>query len=93
MGNTEKKALQKFSWKYLVMDEAHRLKNEASPFSTTVRSSDTAHLLLLTGTPLQSNIHELWALQNFLLPDIFSSSEQFDEWFILEIDDQEAKKK
>jgi SWI/SNF-related matrix-associated actin-dependent regulator of chromatin subfamily A member 5 len=46
----------------------------------------------LTGTPLQNNLHELWALLNFLLPDIFSSSEQFDEWFDLEIDDEDAKK-
>lgn len=37
--------------------------------------------LLLTGTPLQNNLHELWALLNFLLPDIFESSEEFDEWF------------
>ena len=42
----------------------------------------TAHSrLLITGTPLQNNLHELWAMLNFLLPDIFSSSEQFDEWF------------
>jgi SWI/SNF-related matrix-associated actin-dependent regulator of chromatin subfamily A member 5 len=38
---------------------------------------------LLTGTPLQNNLHELWSLLNFLLPDIFSSSEDFDEWFDL----------
>jgi SWI/SNF-related matrix-associated actin-dependent regulator of chromatin subfamily A member 5 len=43
-------------------------------------------------TPLQNNLHELWALLNFLLPDIFSSAEQFDEWFNLEIDDEETKK-
>lgn len=60
---------------------AHRLKNEASMFSTTVREFNTAYRLLLTGTPLQNNLHELWALLNFLLPDIFSSSDQFDEWF------------
>lgn len=47
--NTEKKSLQKFAWKYLVIDEAHRLKNEASLFSTTVRTFNTAHRLLLTG--------------------------------------------
>lgn len=90
--NTERKTLQKFAWKYLVIDEAHRLKNDASIFSKTVRSFKTANRLLLTGTPLQNNLHELWALLNFLLPDIFSSSEQFDEWFDLEIDDEEAKK-
>lgn len=61
-------------------------------FSQTVRSFRTSNRLLLTGTPLQNNLHELWALLNFLLPDIFSSSEQFDEWFDLDIDDEEAKK-
>jgi SWI/SNF-related matrix-associated actin-dependent regulator of chromatin subfamily A member 5 len=90
--NTERHTLSKFAWKYLVIDEAHRLKNDASMFSTTVRSFRTANRLLLTGTPLQNNLHELWALLNFLLPDIFSSADQFDEWFNLEIDDEEAKK-
>ena len=48
--------------------------------------------LTLLRTPLQNNLHERWALLNFLLPDIFSSAEQFDEWFDLEIDDEETKK-
>ena len=39
--------------------------------------------LLLTGTPLQNNLHELWSLMNFLLPEIFSSSDDFDDWFDL----------
>merc|ERR1719283_87452 len=46
-----------------------------------VRRFATRHRLLLTGTPLQNNLHELWALLNFLLPDVFDSSEDFDEWF------------
>lgn len=90
--NSERRVLEKFAWRYLVIDEAHRLKNEASTFSHTVRGFKTAFRLLLTGTPLQNNLHELWALLNFLLPDIFSSSEQFDEWFDLDVDDEEAKK-
>jgi SWI/SNF-related matrix-associated actin-dependent regulator of chromatin subfamily A member 5 len=92
IANMERKTLQKFTWQYLVIDEAHRLKNDASMFSKTVRSFRTSNRLLLTGTPLQNNLHELWALLNFLLPDIFSSAEQFDEWFDLEIEDEEAKK-
>lgn len=91
VANSERKSLGRFAWKYLVIDEAHRLKNESSIFSATVRSFNTTYRLLLTGTPLQNNLHELWALLNFLLPDIFSSSEQFDEWFNLEIDDADAK--
>jgi SWI/SNF-related matrix-associated actin-dependent regulator of chromatin subfamily A member 5 len=54
--------------------------------------SSGSHVVCSSRTPLQNNLHELWALLNFLLPDIFSSAEQFDEWFDLEIDDEEAKK-
>jgi SWI/SNF-related matrix-associated actin-dependent regulator of chromatin subfamily A member 5 len=53
VANSEKKVLSRFAWKYLVIDEAHRLKNESSMFSATVRSFNTAYRLLLTGTPLQ----------------------------------------
>ena len=76
-----------------IIDEAHRLKNEGSQLSLTVRALNTQYRLLLTGTPLQNNLHELWALLNFLLPEVFASAEQFDEWFNLDIDDVEAKQR
>ena len=41
----------------------------------------TNYRLLITGTPLQNNLHELWALLNFLLPEVFASAEAFDNWF------------
>ena len=78
---SEKAALRKISWHYLVIDEAHRIKNENSVLSQIVRGFNSEHRLLITGTPLQNNLHELWALLNYLLPDVFSSSEDFDEWF------------
>lgn len=65
----------------MVIDEAHRIKNEKSKLSEILREFKTANRLLITGTPLQNNLHELWALLNFLLPDVFNSSEDFDEWF------------
>ncbi len=77
----EKSVFKKFNWKYMVIDEAHRIKNEESKLSMVVREIKTSNRLLLTGTPLQNNLHELWALLNFLLPEVFSSSEDFDEWF------------
>lgn len=92
VANIEKRTLEKFAWQYLVIDEAHRIKNENSTLSNTVRDFCVTHRLLLTGTPLQNNLHELWALLNFLLPDVFASSETFDEWFDLQGDDDEAKK-
>ena len=58
-----------------------RIKNEESKLSLIVREIKTQNRLLLTGTPLQNNLHELWALLNFLLPDVFTSSDDFDEWF------------
>ncbi|KAK6493176.1 SWI/SNF-related matrix-associated actin-dependent regulator of chromatin subfamily A member 5 [Huso huso] len=77
----EKSVFKKFNWRYLVIDEAHRIKNEKSKLSEIVREFKTTNRLLLTGTPLQNNLHELWALLNFLLPDVFNSSEDFDSWF------------
>ncbi|KAL0202979.1 hypothetical protein M9458_000997, partial [Cirrhinus mrigala] len=68
----ERAVFKKFNWRYLVIDEAHRIKNEKSKI---VREFKTTNRLLLTGTPLQNNLHELWALLNFLLPDVFNSSE------------------
>lgn len=91
--NMEKSTIQKIAWRCLVIDEAHRLKNEASTFSQNIRHCHCEHRLLLTGTPLQNNLHELWALLNFLLPDVFASSEQFDEWFNLDVQDTEAKQR
>ena len=68
-------------WRYLVVDEGHVLKNESSLISQAVRRFHFAHALLLTGTPLQNNLHELWALLHFLYPDVFASSDAFDSAF------------
>ena len=77
----EKTVLKKFNWRYVIIDEAHRIKNEKSKLSEIVREFKSTNRLLLTGTPLQNNLHELWALLNFLLPDVFNSSDDFDAWF------------
>ncbi|RZC52459.1 hypothetical protein C5167_020887 [Papaver somniferum] len=92
MAIKEKSSLLRFSWRYVIIDEAHRIKNENSLLSKTMRLYNTNYRLLITGTPLQNNLHELWSLLNFLLPEIFSSAETFDEWFQIsgENDQQEV---
>lgn len=86
----EKAVLKKFAWRFLAIDEAHRIKNEKSLLSGIVREFKSSNRLLLTGTPLQNNLHELWALLNFLLPDVFNSAEDFDSWFNADnLDEQE----
>lgn len=59
---------------------------------------DSRNRLIVTGTPLQNNLHELWSLLNFLLPEVFSSAEDFDEWFDLskadeKMSDEEKEKR
>jgi SWI/SNF-related matrix-associated actin-dependent regulator of chromatin subfamily A member 5 len=79
----ERSKLAKINWRYFIIDEAHRIKNENSSLSKAVRMVNTDHRLLITGTPLQNNLRELWALLNFLMPEIFGDAEQFDAWFSL----------
>lgn len=78
----EKAQFRKFDWEYIVIDEAHRIKNEESMLSQIIRMFHSKNRLLITGTPLQNNLHELWALLNFILPDVFADSEAFDQWFL-----------
>ena len=58
-----------------------------------MRDLSSTFRLLLTGTPLQNNLHELWALLNFLLPDVFGSSDDFDTWFTTGTADQDVMRK
>lgn len=86
----EKSALKKLPWEYIIIDEAHRIKNEESSLSQIIRLFNSRNRLLITGTPLQNNLHELWALLNFLLPDVFGDSEAFDQWFSTQGSDQDT---
>lgn len=74
----EKSAFKKFSFEYIVIDEAHRIKNMDSILSHMVRMFTTRGRLLITGTPLQNNLQELFALLNFICPEIFSDYKDMD---------------
>ncbi|KAI0565699.1 DNA helicase [Gracilaria domingensis] len=73
--------LGEFRWSMIAVDEAHRLKNETSALHTTIASLRSANRLLVTGTPLQNSVRELWALLHFLNPTKFPSAEAFEERF------------
>ncbi|PLB51855.1 putative RSC complex subunit [Aspergillus steynii IBT 23096] len=74
--------LSKVKWTHMIVDEGHRMKNTQSKLSSTLSQYYTSrYRLILTGTPLQNNLPELWALLNFVLPNIFKSVKSFDEWF------------
>lgn len=86
----EKSHLKQFAWEYIIIDEAHRIKNEESSLAQVIRLFNSRNRLLITGTPLQNNLHELWALLNFLLPDVFGDAEAFDQWFSGQDKDQDT---
>ena len=73
--------ISRTNWKYLVIDEGHRLKNMNCTLIRVLKKLNVNNKLLLTGTPLQNNLKELWSLLNFILPDIFQDLELFEQWF------------
>eukprot|EP00339_Tiarina_fusa_P012625 CAMPEP_0117033454 /NCGR_PEP_ID=MMETSP0472-20121206/23902_1 /TAXON_ID=693140 ORGANISM="Tiarina fusus, Strain LIS" /NCGR_SAMPLE_ID=MMETSP0472 /ASSEMBLY_ACC=CAM_ASM_000603 /LENGTH=1984 /DNA_ID=CAMNT_0004742375 /DNA_START=28 /DNA_END=5983 /DNA_ORIENTATION=+ len=78
---TDMAILSKIHWRYLAVDEAHRLKNTKCKLINALRLFQFDHLLLLTGTPLQNNTEELWTLLNFMDPEKFESVSDFSERF------------
>ncbi|KAG7668752.1 hypothetical protein Ndes2437B_g07158 [Nannochloris sp. 'desiccata'] len=68
-------------WKYLILDEAHMIKNWRSQRWQTLLNFNSKRRLLITGTPLQNDLMELWSLMHFLMPQVFGSHAQFKDWF------------
>ncbi|KAJ1024722.1 hypothetical protein NDA16_002762 [Ustilago loliicola] len=77
----DRKWLANYPWKFIVVDEGHRLKNLNCRLIRELKTYRSANRLILSGTPLHNNLAELWSLLNFILPDIFDDLATFETWF------------
>jgi DNA helicase INO80 len=78
---TDEKYFRRVKWQYMVLDEAQAIKSSSSIRWKTLLSFNCRNRLLLTGTPIQNNMAELWALLHFIMPMLFDNHDQFNEWF------------
>lgn len=77
----EQKVFRRRKWYFMILDEAQQIKNSNSQTWKALSQFQTVRRLLLTGTPLQNNLIELWSLLAFLMPNRFESHADFKEWF------------
>ncbi|KMP03125.1 ISWI chromatin-remodeling complex ATPase ISW2 [Coccidioides immitis RMSCC 2394] len=77
---------QKIKWQYMILDEAQAIKSSQSSRWKSLLGMHCRNRLLLTGTPIQNNMQELWALLHFIMPTLFDSHDEFSEWFSKDIE-------
>ena len=82
----DEKYFKRPKWHYMILDEAQAIKNFNSQRWGVLLSFEARNRLLLTGTPIQNSMAELWALLHFIMPDLFDSHDQFQEWFSKDIE-------
>lgn len=83
---------QRVKWQYMVLDEAQNIKNASSVRWKTLLGFQCRNRLLLTGTPIQNSMQELWALLHFIMPSLFDSHDEFNEWFSKDIENAAENK-
>eukprot|EP01133_Synstelium_polycarpum_P016843 gene16843-20027_t len=82
----DEKYFHRIRWQYMILDEAHAIKSASSNRWKTLMSFNCRNRLLLTGTPIQNSMAELWALLHFIMPTLFDSHDEFAEWFSKDIE-------
>jgi TATA-binding protein-associated factor len=73
--------LEEFNWHYCILDEGHVIKNAKTKLTKAVKCIRANHRLILSGTPIQNNVLELWSLFDFLMPGFLGSESSFNERF------------
>lgn len=89
---SDEKYFQRVKWQYMVLDEAQAIKSSSSARWKTLLGFNCRNRLLLTGTPIQNSMQELWALLHFIMPSLFDSHEEFSEWFSKDIESHAENK-
>lgn len=74
--------LCQYNWNYVVLDEGHLIKNAKAKISQAVKKLASNHRLILTGTPIQNNVLELWSLFDFLMPGFLGAEKVFADRFV-----------
>uniref|UniRef100_A0A1B0CSZ6 Chromatin-remodeling ATPase INO80 n=1 Tax=Lutzomyia longipalpis TaxID=7200 RepID=A0A1B0CSZ6_LUTLO len=86
------KYFNRIKWQYMVLDEAQAIKSSSSVRWKLLLGFNCRNRLLLSGTPIQNSMAELWALLHFIMPTLFDSHEEFNEWFSKDIESHAENK-
>ncbi|XP_025837406.1 chromatin-remodeling ATPase INO80 [Agrilus planipennis] len=89
---TDIKYFNRIKWQYMILDEAQAIKSTNSMRWKTLLGFSCRNRLLLSGTPIQNSMAELWALLHFIMPTLFDSHEEFNEWFSKDIESHAENK-
>ena len=90
---TEDEVLCGKQWNTVCLDEAHVIKNRQTKTSAVVMKLQATHRIILTGTPVQNHLGELWNLFQFANPGLLGSHEQFRQKYIIPIEQQDNKER
>lgn len=86
------KYFNRIKWQYMILDEAQAIKSQSSQRWKLLQSFSCRNRLLLSGTPIQNSMAELWALLHFIMPTLFDSHDEFSEWFSKDIESHAENK-
>lgn len=86
------KYFNRIKWQYMILDEAQAIKSSSSVRWKLLLGFNCRNRLLLSGTPIQNSMAELWALLHFIMPTLFDSHEEFNEWFSKDIESHAENK-
>lgn len=89
---TDFKYFNRIKWQYLVLDEAQAIKSSSSQRWKLLLEFKCRNRLLLSGTPIQNSMAELWSLLHFVMPTLFDSHEEFNDWFSKDIESSAESK-